>query len=376
MNMDGKTPIQPLADTLPAAPRKRSDYLPSLDGWRTVAILWVLQAHAQPWDWGFLNNHWLHKRGDHGVQLFFALSGLLICTRLLNEERRFGAISLRSFYIRRLYRIQPAALAYLAVICVLMLLGDVPRVWSTVASAALMVRNFLPLYETNWETAHFWSLAVEEHFYLLLPGFLVLCRRRRLAWMCLLVVALEIWRPIVFAVPKLQGGTFLIFLRTDLVIDGILLGSVFALALTRPPLLKLAKTWLRPWVAIVYAVAIFTVEEMHSGRADHALLITVYPVLLTATVLHPESWTTRFLELPPMRFIGRLSYSLYLWQELFFFPYAAPTPGSLRSHTVLCWVATFACALASYYLVETPLVRIGHRVAKRFDIRPKPAVAL
>jgi peptidoglycan/LPS O-acetylase OafA/YrhL len=372
MNIDGQTPPH---GPIPAGPPKRNNYLPSLDGWRTVAILWVIEAHNQPWHWGPFNNRWLQQRGDHGVQLFFALSGLLICTRLLHEEQRFGAISLRSFYTRRLFRIQPAALVYLAAVCALMLLGYVRRVWDAVAAAALMVRNFLPRYDTNWETAHFWSLAVEEHFYLLLPGFLVLCRRRRIAWLCLVLLALELWRLAVFAYPKLQGATYLIYLRTDLVIDGILLGSLFALALTRPPLRRLAQTWLRPWVALLYAAAVFISQELHSGRSDHAVLMTVYPVLLTATVLHPESWTTRFLELPPLRFVGRISYSLYLWQELFFFPFRPPTPGSLHAHTLLCWAATFACAIASYYLVETPLIRRGHRVAHRFDIQPQPPVA-
>ena len=124
-------------------------------------------------------------------------------------------------------------------------------------------------------------------------------------------------------------------------------------------------------MALIYTAAVFGLQELHSGRYDHALLITVYPILLTATVLHPQSWTTRFLELPAMRFVGRISYSLYLWQEFFFFPFAPPEPGSLRSHPVLCWIATFACATASYYLIETPLVRRGHRIAKRFDIQPK-----
>lgn len=375
MNIYRQTSKQPLmGDASPAVPRKRSDYMPSLDGWRTVAILWVIEAHNQPGRWGRFSNEWIQTHGDHGVQLFFALSGLLICTRLLNEERRLGGISLRSFYIRRLFRIQPAALTYLAVISVLMLVGYMPHVWRAVASAALMVRNFLPRYDPNWETAHFWSLAVEEHFYLLLPGFLVVCRRRRVAWMCVVLVALEIWRQVVFAVPKLQGFTFLLYLRTDLVIDGILLGSLFALALARPAVLKLAQTRLRPWMALLYTAAVFILQELHKGRYDHALLITVYPILLTSTVLHPQSWTTRFLELPFMRFIGRLSYSLYLWQELFFFPFQKPVPGSLRSHTLLCWAATFACALASYYLIETPLIRRGHRLAKRFDLKPEPAV--
>ena len=180
-----------MADTGQTHGEQKSGYLPSLDGWRTVAILMVVAAHQRPWRLGLFHSQWLH--GGRGVRLFFALSGLLICTRLLREEQRFGGISLRSFYTRRLFRIQPAALFYLAVISMLMLAGELPRVWSAVLGSALMVRTFLPRTATNWETAHFWSLAVEEQFYLFLPGFLVLCRRRRLALLSALVVAFDVW---------------------------------------------------------------------------------------------------------------------------------------------------------------------------------------
>src|ERR1700727_1736668 len=121
---------------------KGSSYIPTLDGWRTVAILWVLLGHSRPWKIGWLSSTSI--QGGRGVQLFFALSGLLICDRLLREEQRFGGISLRSFYTRRFFRIQPAALAYLSVISILMLSGEIPRVWSAVAGSALMVRTFLP----------------------------------------------------------------------------------------------------------------------------------------------------------------------------------------------------------------------------------------
>ncbi len=346
---------------------KRSSYLPSLDGWRAIAILWVFEGHSQPWSLGSLNNHWLRSTGDRGVQLFFALSGLLICNRLLREEQRYGSISLRSFYTRRFFRIQPAALTYLAVVSLLMLSGEIQRVWSAVAGAALMIRNLFPRTATEWETAHFWSLAVEEHFYLLFPGFLVLCRRYRLALMCTLVVALEFWRVLVLHTPRLQGFSSLIYLRTDMVIGGILLGCIFALALTRVPILTFAKSYLYPWVALLYTGMVFTRLELHHSRSDHALIITVYPLLITATMLHPGSLTTRFLELPPLRFIGRISYSLYLWQELFFNYFKAPVPGSYHSHVFLCWCSAFACAIASYYLIETPLIRRGHAMARRFD---------
>lgn len=345
---------------------KKSGYIPSLDGWRAVAILWVIAGHSQYWRLGWVSSAWVHA--NRGVQLFFALSGLLICTRLLREEQRYGGISLRSFYTRRVFRIQPAALTYLGVISVLMLTGAIPQAWSAVAGAALMVRSFLPRTVTNWQTAHFWSLAVEEQFYLLLPGFLAVCRRYRLRVMCVLVVALEIWRVIVFRTPRLRGFAPLIDLRTDMVMGGILLGSVFALALTRAQILAFCKAYLRPWVALLYMVFAFTVIALHHTTAEYAIEISVWPVLLTATMLHPDSWTTRFLELAPVRFVGQISYSLYLWQMLFFDPQDVPAPGSLRSHALLCWVGAFGCAIASYYLIETPLIRRGHRIAKRFDL--------
>jgi peptidoglycan/LPS O-acetylase OafA/YrhL len=182
------------------------DYLPSLDGWRAVAILWVMQAHGPAWSVGWISNRWINANGDRGVQLFFALSGVLICTRLLREEKRFGAISLRSFYTRRLFRIQPAALVYLAVIALLMVVGMAPVGWKGIAGAVAMIRNVYPARGGTWETQHFWSLAAEEHFYLFLPGFLVLWRQTRLAVMSALVVGFELWRIVLLGHPRLHGA--------------------------------------------------------------------------------------------------------------------------------------------------------------------------
>jgi peptidoglycan/LPS O-acetylase OafA/YrhL len=318
-----------------------------------------------------LTNHWLRVTGYRGVQLFFALSGFLICTRLLREEERFGSISLKSFYVRRVFRIQPAALTYLLVVVVLSLSGTIPRFWPGILGAVLMIRNIWPLglEPGYWYTSHFWSLAVEEHFYLLLPGFLLLFRRRRFLILSMTAVALEVWRMVVMHTLWLQDGTlWQLDQRTDVIMGGLLLGSVFAVALQQPRLLRAAMFVVRPWLALLYTAVVFVGVQLHHSQLAQTALITVYPVLIVSTVLHSKGLLGRCLELRPVRFLGRISYSVYLWQQLFFHGETQSPAGYFESHIVLCWGATFACALASYYLIETPLIRRGHGIARRFDL--------
>ena len=71
-----------------------------------------------------------------------------------------------------------------------------------------------------------------------------------------------------------------------------------------------------------------------------------------------------------MRYIGRISYSLYIWQQPFFNHFDPAGPRSLRSHPLLCGCMAFVCAVASYHLLEQPFIRLGHRIAKRFDEDP------
>jgi peptidoglycan/LPS O-acetylase OafA/YrhL len=353
----------------PGKQRESSGYLPSLDGWRAIAIVGVILFHCRPFHWGVVSDSWLHAWGGRGVDLFFALSGFLICGRLLREEARNGRISMRSFYLRRIFRIQPVSLTYLAVLSALILSGEIYRLdrysespWSTVVTSILMVRNIFTK-TFFFETAHFWSLSVEEQFYIFLPTFLVLCKRYRLAILASLFVSANIWRVIYLSAPC-PGK---VFQRTDLVCGAILLGCVFAMALTRPRIHALAEVYLRPWVAIVYAILIFLATGLHHSRTDYVLITSIYPVLITATTLHSKSWTTAFLELSPLRFVGRISFSLYVWQEIFFDPFSPGLPQTFRSHLPLCWVATFGCAIASYYLLERPMVDLGRRLARRRD---------
>src|SRR5580698_4073479 len=104
----------------PAASSSRpSGYLPTLDGWRTIAILSVMFCHDSVHRLGPISTAWLHEHGNLGVDVFFAISGFLICSRLIIEEDTQGVISRRNFYIRRAFRILPAAAVFLAALLIL-----------------------------------------------------------------------------------------------------------------------------------------------------------------------------------------------------------------------------------------------------------------
>ena len=164
--------------------RQNQGYIFTLDGWRALAIIAVLADHIVGYE--FHGHRWLFaltRIGANGVSLFFAISGFLICSRLLEEQSAFGRISLKGFYIRRACRILPAALAYLMFITLVAFLGyiavDRREFWATV----FFWRNYLPIrwIHRGWGgyTVHYWSLAVEEHFYLVWPILLVATGKRK-----------------------------------------------------------------------------------------------------------------------------------------------------------------------------------------------------
>ena len=108
--------------------RKSGSYMPTLDGWRAIAIFSVMVYHESLHHiWG-IGTGWFYANGETGVDVFFAISGILICSRLLAEEQRFGSISLPQFYVRRAFRILPPAMLYLCVLALLSALSIIPHV--------------------------------------------------------------------------------------------------------------------------------------------------------------------------------------------------------------------------------------------------------
>jgi peptidoglycan/LPS O-acetylase OafA/YrhL len=349
----------------------KSGYLPSLDGWRTVAILSVIFFHDSIHRVGRFSNSFLHTHGDLGVDLFFAISGILICSRLLEEERITGKISLRGFYIRRIFRICPAAWTFLFTYLLLAAFHLVPMDFGGVITAFLMVRNFWVHFAgdapNTWYTIHFWSLSVEEHFYLLLPALLVFGKSRRVQLLGLLSCLCLIWVEVVMHFPTLRVAN--VWIRTDVRLHALLIPALFAVLLGRQHIRKFVIRWFRPWLVITLFVLteiIWSRVTNHVIQNAGLLIIPIgFPLIVVSTMLHPRAWVTRLLETWPMRSIGRISYSLYLWQQIFFVSGHTPARWPLSTLQVFPfnYLAAFACAIASYYVIEKPLIRVGHRLA-------------
>ncbi|MTD15828.1 acyltransferase family protein [Nakamurella sp. YIM 132087] len=294
----------------------RSQQIPSLDGLRALAIGIVVWGHA-----GLPQ----YIVGSTGVTIFFFLSGYLITTLLRREAERTGTISIRDFYLRRTFRILPPLYVVLVAAIVMSLVDVLPDRMSGwgVTSAATFWQNYY-LIGSGREGIPagmnaLWSLAVEEHFYLVLPVLYLVLRRTRLrrlgqagvlAGIC---VAILVWRT--WLVTH-GAGYDRVYLATDTRADAILWGSVLALAWNpvldmRPP----RRNW--PWtlVAVASFAAFWGISElpesvvMSVGYTGQSLcLVGVF----VAVVLAPRSLPGLVLNWRPLAYIGVLSYSLYL----------------------------------------------------------------
>lgn len=371
---------QPQKSVKPVS-RRASGYLPSLDGWRAFAVLGVFMTHDLPWTFGHYTTAAFKGYGGYGVYLFFAISGMLICTRILEEESLVGKFDLKSFYIRRVLRIQPASFVYLAAIALFIATGVIHESWHYWRGALFFYANFLyrasDRSATGAFTGHFWTLAVEEHFYILLSLLLFFFRRHRIKIFASLIliiwVAQLIARKHVFFVTDISSR------RTYWVILYLLTPSLFALLLHIPDIKAMAVRFLPPWVAYLATLGLILGDRLLSYRGGQFWSLDIFilqanylffgfSLWVMATMLHPKSLSTRVLELRPIKFVGRLSYSLYLWHVFFFVPVYSDVritaaPLLFLSERPWKYIASFAAAILSYYLIEKPFIRLGHRLA-------------
>jgi peptidoglycan/LPS O-acetylase OafA/YrhL len=342
--------------------QKRPTYLPTLDGWRAIAILIVLFDHGPTIHVGPLNTFHFHFLGQFGVQIFFALSGLLICSRLLDEERLTGNVHLKRFYIRRLFRIQPPAILYLCFILGLSCVGRVPAYSRGILAAFFLVRNYVGVNGSTtdaYPTAHYWSLSVEEHFYILLPTFLLLIRRWRAPILITAGAADFAWRTYLLFHAS-SATSFQVSSRTDTSLCFLLLPAGLAVLLRKDRARHFVTRYVRAWWVLPV-----TLMLLPDHVRLHSLLSIIPSLLVVSTMTHPGTLLSKLLESAPFRFIGRISYSLYLWQQIFLCRGLAPNLlafGWLNG-SWLVWPFVFATATASYYLIEKPFVRLGHRIA-------------
>jgi peptidoglycan/LPS O-acetylase OafA/YrhL len=354
----------PVSQTKPV----KFGYLPGLDGWRAIAILCVIFYHSDLLRIGFFSTSWLWSFGYRGVDVFFAISGLLITSRLLVEEKRLGKISVRDFYVRRAFRILPPALFYLAAIAALTGLKIIhvdTREWF---AAAFFYRNYSSFFHIEqtlqlpWFTTHFWSLSIEEHFYLLLPALLVFCRgRARMAALGLISVAVIVHRQLELAHRSWQTIQF----HSDTRLDALLIPAIFAVLWQSDRFGASFTSWVKRWHLAFVAVFLgFICWQANWGIQQTAISIAA-PGVVLGTVLKPSGLATRILEWRLLRWIGRISYSLYLWQELFFTNrFLEHRPLGFAETWPVNLALTFLMAALSYFAIERPLIRVGHRLTR------------
>jgi peptidoglycan/LPS O-acetylase OafA/YrhL len=352
-------------------PKPRSSgYIPTLDGWRTIAVFGVMAFHGPLYHLGRWSDSWLHENGALGVSLFFAISGLLICSRLLDEEAKNGAISLPAFYIRRTFRILPAMMAYLAIIGVLGLCRVIHVGLGSWLSSLFFFNNYFAyfVHDANWSlyTNHFWTLAVEEHFYLVLPFLLAFFPKLRGRLLLAMATLSLLWTFIHAVLTRHDPLAVYAGGRTELQIYALFFPAFLAVLLANHSVRERFAKFCRPWIVIPSSGLAWLVCLHVSYLLTHTLVIAVcFPLVVLSTVFHPGTWLGRILEWAPMRFLGRISYSLYLWQQLFFIhdvPRAAGFLGLLQA-TPWNLLSTLSMALLSYFLLEKPLMRLGHRLA-------------
>jgi peptidoglycan/LPS O-acetylase OafA/YrhL len=306
-------------------------FRPDIEGLRAVAIVAVLLCHAGV---PFLAG------GYVGVDVFFVISGFLITRLLLGEIDRSGTISLRGFYARRAKRLLPLSAVLLATVGVLSMillspLRDTEVAGDIVASA---------LYVANWHFAaqsvdyfaqglepspvlHLWSLAIEEQFYLVWPGLMLAAtwfwrrRGRSVRPVLWVVLALILAGSLIYGVVLTDEKPAFAYFSTFARAWELALGAAIALVATvrMPRLGAFALGWAGV-AAIVYASFAFTGETSFPGTAAliptlgaAALILSGTALAATARGITGRGGPSMILALPPVRYVGRISYSWYLW---------------------------------------------------------------
>ncbi len=359
--------------------------LATLDGLRGIAVLLVVADHAVN---AFTDEDQLVPKalsavfsGAVGVTLFFVLSGYLITGILSRERSRDGAVDFRAFYLRRALRILPAFYVFLVVVALLGVTGLIDVTGAQLLSAGLFVWNYSPAAD-GWWLGHTWSLAIEEQFYLLWPLALAFLRPQRACWIAVayLVVAPAIRLGQYVLVESTREDVWMMFHARA---DALLLGCLLALLPTAYPeawtrLRELAASRLTVPLALTTLVGSSALSRRFGGYWELPFGLTAVTVaggalLLVAVASDSPTVFRRVLRWRVLTAVGLISYSLYLWQQVFLAPegIALPVVGT----TPLAVLAAFAVATLSYLLVERPFLRLKDRLSRTSAIPPASAPA-
>ena len=361
----------------------KSKYLPSIDSLRALAVLAVIIYHV---DVNYLPGGFL------GVDLFFVLSGYLISSLIIKEFRKTGTVNLYNFYIRRARRLLPAVYFMITVGLVVMVLFNEVLLHKSHLDAI-----FGYIYSSNWwyifhkldyfdsfgaqsPFKHLWSLAIEEQFYMIFPLLFLLVNRQKkskdgtfklnknfLYVVLGLILVSLIAHILLFDINNISR----IYFGTDTRAFSLLVGVVGAILY---PMERL-HTKVTPQQNLIYSVIslvsiatlitvmIYTSEYNTWLYRGGFLLVAILGLIVIISSGKQHTVMARLLSFKPVVFIGKISYSLYLWH----FPILVlTTPVAEIGNTniyfvILRVILTFVVAIVSYVFVETPIRKLGFK---------------
>lgn len=337
--------------------------IPSLDGLRAISIVLVLGGHL-----GYsrtapsaLLPFMPVFTGELGVRIFFVISGFLISSLLLQEHQSHGRISLQNFYIRRFLRLAPVQLAFIATLFILTVATGLSMSGCQFLTALTYTKNYAC---GAWVDGHLWSLSVEEQFYLLWP-FVLARAPRRVA--ILTALALILVSPASRALEYRLGARQFFWLTSNT--DALMLGCLLALA---PTYRLIAMGRAHRTALLTASIVVIVCQEF---LKQHSLLgwltVTIGPLLQSASIAYlilsltqrSAGMAYQALNWRPLTLIGILSYSLYVWQQIFF---AHPDAFGLSARPLLLsfpvnLLSCFAVAIFSYRYIEKPLLAFRRR---------------
>ncbi|WP_314549530.1 acyltransferase family protein [uncultured Gemella sp.] len=361
----------------------KSKYLPSIDSLRALAVLAVIIYHV---DVNYLPGGFL------GVDLFFVLSGYLISSLIIKEYKKTGSLNLYNFYIRRARRLLPAVYFMITVVLVVMVMFN-----GVLLKKSHLDAIFGYIYSSNWwyifhkldyfdsfgsqsPFKHLWSLAIEEQFYMIFPLLFLLVNgkkktkdgsyklNRNFLYVILGVILVSLIAHIIlFDINNISR----IYFGTDTRAFSLLVGAVGAILY---PIDKL-NTKITPQENLVYSVVslisiaalitimIYTSEYNTWLYRGGFLLVAILGIIIIISSGKQHTVMAKLLSFKPVVFIGKISYSLYLWH----FPVLVlTTPVSEIGKpniffVVLRVILTFILAIISYALVETPIRKLGFK---------------
>jgi peptidoglycan/LPS O-acetylase OafA/YrhL len=342
-------------------------YIPELNGLRGIAIITVLLSHI------FIDTPLsTFALGNVGVEIFFVLSGFLITTLLFKEKIKNGHISLKKFYIRRFLRIVPVAYLFLIVLLVLNYFFNLKLSYSSFIASAFYVKNFHLHYTSNWFNGHFWTLSVEEQFYIIFPIILVYNFKNYVRLIFIIIFSIPLLQYLGFHNVGVFYSNYLIhkitFLLINLLENGttsILIGSLLSILMFKE-IVPVRKIKIGYYLSFIFLFVAIVFRIICGGIIQSAYITSLIFSLMIALIIYltltnANDFLGKLLKNKWLIHLGILSYSIYIWQQIFL--YKQPWEHAFKYSNSLLFnlPALFIVSYLSYNFFELPFLKFKER---------------